>query len=73
MGPFARTNSTAVLSCAPALRFLLPSLRLACYYAPVNSSLLISKRGTSSMSMATTTIIKTTIKTTGASGEGRNS
>jgi len=36
-------------------------------------SLLISKRGTSSISMATTTIIKTTIKTTGASGEGRNS
>jgi len=34
MGPFARTNSTVVLSCAPVLRFLLPSLRLACYYAP---------------------------------------
>jgi len=37
-------------------------------------SLANSKRGTSSMSMATTTIIITTIKkTTGASGEGRNS
>jgi hypothetical protein len=36
-------------------------------------SLANSKRGTSSMSMATTTIITTTIKTTDASGEGRNS
>ncbi len=37
-------------------------------------SLANSKRGTSSMIMATTTtIITTTIKTTGASGEGRNS
>jgi len=36
-------------------------------------SLANSKRGTSSISMATNTIIKTTIKTTGASGEGKNS
>jgi hypothetical protein len=37
-------------------------------------SLAKSKRGTSPMSMATMTmIITTTIKTTGASGEGRNS
>jgi hypothetical protein len=36
-------------------------------------SLANSKRGTSSISMATTTIITTTIKTIGASGEGRNS
>lgn len=36
-------------------------------------SLANSKRGTSTISMATTTIITTTIKTTGASGEGKNS
>jgi len=73
MGPPARTNSTVVLSSASVLKFPLPHLGLTCYYAPVSLSLLISKRGTSSISMATTTIIKTTIKTTGASGEGRNS
>jgi hypothetical protein len=38
-------------------------------------SLANSKRGTSSLTMATTTIITTTttIKITGASGEGKNS
>ena len=70
----ARKNSTVVLSHVPVFTFRLPVPGPACYYSGVNLSLLTSKRGTSSMSMATTTtIITTTIKTTGASGEGRNS
>jgi len=75
MEPPVLKNSTVVLSHALVFRFLLPVPRRACYYLGVNLSLLISKRGTSSIHMATTTtIITTTIKTTGASGgEGRNS
>jgi hypothetical protein len=73
MEPRALENSTVVLSHPLVFTFLLPGPDPACYCLSVNLSLLISKRGTSPMSMATTTIITTTIKTTGASGEGRNS